>query len=182
MRRSLKNLKTNLSISEMLDSYDFNNSPETINPPQKFGLHKSQLVSNKRLTKKRLAAANTNRENIEQFKAAQSKLSDMHDHLAQKNKQIEDNKILKNKLYYTVNMLMLKLRKRESHLAALTKTYKQARIKIKTLEDRNLAHKRAIKIYRDELKSKDLQIETLRLKKSKIHQKSKSGSQSEKAV
>jgi len=176
MRRSLKNLKTNLSISEMLDRYDFNSSPETINPPKKFGLHKSQLVPDKRLTKKRLAAANPNRDNAEQFKAPQSKLSDIHDHLAQKDKQIEDNKILKNKLYCAVNLLSLKLRKREASLAALAKTYKQARIKIKTLEDKNSAHKKAIKIYRDELKAKDLHIEALRLKKSKIYLKSNSSS------
>lgn len=53
-------------------------------------------------------------------------------------------------------LLIKRLKRKEADLDKLGEKYQAAAIKIKSLEEKNLAQQRAIKIYRDELRANSI--------------------------
>ena len=63
----------------------------------------------------------------------------------------------------TARKLLDRFKRNEKQLELLTQKYREMNLKLKFLESENKTHKTAISIYRDELKSKEQQIQTLKI-------------------
>ena len=161
MRTDSKNLRHNLSLSDILVASSLklkvfekeNETPnlETWNEnsddfphKKKSGLHKSQVIRNKNFSIKDVDTRDI-----------QSEL------IVQKNKQNEDNKAFENRVRHAVGLLIKKLQKNQNNLKNLQIEYQRAKRLIKILEDKNLTQKKALKIYRNELKARDINIKLI---------------------
>ena len=107
-------------------------------------MHKSQVIRNKNFSIKDVDTRDV-----------QSEL------IVQKNKQNEDNKAFENRVRHAVGLLIKKLQKNQNNLKNLQIEYQRAKRLIKILEDKNLTQKKALKIYRNELKARDINIKLI---------------------
>ena len=157
MRPDSKNRRHNLSLSDILVSSTLklkvlekenlgcrDENSNKLSPNKKSGLRKSQVIKNKNISKK----------DVETL-SVRSALK-VHN-----NKQIEDNSIFENRVRHAVGLLIKKLNKEQNNLKNLQIEYQRAKRLIKILEDKNLTQKKALKIYRNELKARDINIKLI---------------------
>ena len=149
-------VRTNLELQNGISDEVLSKQKEVLSK-QKSGLHKSQVIRPNNISKKDVVP-----------------LSVQSEFIAQNNKQIEDNKIFKNRVRRAVGLLVQKLEKNQKSLTDLNEEYQRAKMLIKTLEDKNLTQKKALKIYRNELKARDIHIKAIDLQVPTLLKMSKS--------
>lgn len=115
-------------------------------PSGKIGLYKTQYVAQQGV--KALPSKKTFKQPV------QSKTQTP----IQKNQKVRDIEIES-----TARKLLDRFKRNEKQLELLTQKYREMNLKLKFLESENKTHKTAISIYRDELKSKEQQIQTLKI-------------------
>ena len=76
--------------------------------------------------------------------------------IAENDQQIAENEIFERKMRHLAILLIKRLKRKEADLDILSKKYQASAKKIKSLQEINLAHQKAIKIYRDELRATNI--------------------------
>jgi len=151
MRPDSKNRRHNLSVSDILvsstlklkviekENVTSNLALQNEISDKKSGLHKSQVIRHKNISKKDVDSLTVQSEII-----------------AQNNKHKEENKAFENGVRHAVGLLIQKQKEDQKNFEKLKIEYQRARNLIKTLEDKNLTQKKALKIYRNELRARDI--------------------------
>ena len=106
------------------------------------GLHKCQRIEKSNVK----TISNPDKKTIKSLQAPS----------AENEKQKAENEIFERKMRQLTMSLMKRLKSKEADLDKLDEKYQAAARKMKSLEGINLAHQKALKIYRDELRAHNI--------------------------